>query len=560
VATVAAGALHLGGCYEGLPAEGGLATATTTAPDGDPSTADGSDGADEGPQGEAECEQRTPDPLRRLTHTQYLRSVERLTAVPIPERMRNLLAPAPAVAGAFDNAAEDLVLRQSDADAYQRIAEYVARFVFEAEDGPALVTCDETTDACLDEFVASFGALAYRRPLDAAERDRIVAVARGTENAAALGVWGPFATAVELMLQSPNFLLVPEIGEATDVEAVVQLQPHELATRLALVLWDEVPDRALLDRAAAGELDDAEGRRRVVQEMLADPRARAGSMRFAGAWFELDALAKAPFATAPSDAAAAVLRSDARAELAALLEHHVVDGDLRDLYLSSETWVTPALASLYGIDVPAEGNAPGSAGLLHVELDPDARRGGLLGTAAFLATYASGEHPSLVRRGAYVRRVALCTEPPPPPPDVEMGETQEDDHGAQPECWACHQLLDPIGWGLDRYAADASLRDALPSGDPVREEGYLVEVEGSEFTDAPSLGAVLVDTEAFMHCSAEKTAQWVLAKPIHMVEACFVDELTAQLERDGFHIPALVARVVASETFTLRVVPEEGDE
>jgi hypothetical protein len=558
VATAAAGVLHLGGCYEGLAADPGLATASTTGAE-DSSPSDGSDGADDGPQGE-DCEQRTPDPLRRLTHTQYLRSVERLTAVPIPERMRNLLAPVPAVAGGFDNAAADLVLRQSDADAYQRIAEYVARFVFESEDGPALVTCDETTDACLDEFVASFGALAYRRPLDLAERDRIVAVARGTENAAGLGVWGPFVTAIELMLQSPNFLFVPEIGVATDVEAVVQLEPRELATRMALVLWDEVPDRALLDRAEVGELDDEDGRRRVVQEMLADPRAREGAIRFAAAWFELDELANAPFATAPSDTVAAVLRSDARAELAALLEHHVVDGDLRDLYVSSQTWVTPALARLYGIDVPAETNAPGATGLLQVELDPDARRGGLLGTAAFLATFASGEHPSLVRRGAYVRRVALCTEPPPPPPDVEMGEMQDADHGSQPECWACHQLLDPIGWGLDRYAADGSLRELLPSGDPVREEGYLIDYEGSEFTDAPSLGAVIVDTEAFLRCSAEKTAQWVLAKPSAEVEACFIDDMTAQLEQDGFHIPSLVARVVASDAFTVRVVPEEGDE
>jgi hypothetical protein len=165
-----------------------------------------------------------------------------------------------------------------------------------------------------------------------------------------------------------------------------------------------------------------------------------------------------------------------------------------------------------------------------------------------------------VRRGAYVRRVSLCTEPPPPPPDVEMGDAQEADHGAQPECWACHQLVDPIGWGLDRYAADGRLRELLPSGEPVRDKGYLVDVEGSEFTDAPSLGAVLVGTDAFAHCSAERTAQWVLAKPVDAVEACFVDELVTRLEDDGFHVPALVARVVASETFAMRVIPQEGDE
>ncbi len=563
VCAAAVGALHVGGCYEGVATDAGSDAATTGAGESGDAPGEASDdegGADDGPQGEEACAQRTPDPLRRLTHSQYLRSIERLTNVPVPERLRNLLAPVPAIEGAFDNAAEGLVLRQADADAYQRIGEYVARSMFDSDGGRALVPCDETAEGCLEAFVESFGALVYRRSLEASERDRIVAVARGVENGAGLGAWGPYATAVEMMLQSPNFLFVPEIGEPTDVEGVVRLHPRELATRLALVLWDEVPDRELLERAENGELDDEAGRVQVIEDMLADPRAHEGIMRFAAAWFELDTVDNAAFASAPSVAAAARLRDDARAELAALLEHHVVLGDVRDLWVSSESWVTPALAQLYGIEAPAEVGAEGSAGLLHVAFDPDSRRGGLLGTAAFLATHASGEHPSLVRRGAYVRRVALCTEPPPPPPDVEMGDPENEDHASQPECWACHQFLDPIGWGLDRYAADGSLRETLTSGEPVREEGYLVEVDGSEFTDAPTLGAVLVETEDFAECGAEKAAQWVLAKPADAVEDCFLDELTARFEDDGFHVPSLVARVAASEAFTLRVVPEEGEQ
>ena len=548
------GAGPLGGCYEGLPDQALPDLDVSTGDDAATQGTSAGDGADEGPQPEEGCEQRTADPLRRLTHTQYVRSVERLTGVVIPDRLRNLLAPVPAAEGAFDNAAEGLVLRQSDADAYQRIAEYVGRFVFEGEQGRALVGCDEGQDACIEQFVASFGALAYRRPLEAAERDRIVAVARDVENTEALGVWGPYATAVELMLQSPNFVFVPEIGEATDVETVVRLRPHELATRLALILWDEVPDRALLDRADAGELDDAQGRQRVVLDMLADARADEGLMRFASTWFEVEAVETAGFATAPTETAAAGLRSDARAELAALLEEHVVEGDLRDLYVASESWVTPALAQLYGVDAPAENNAAGGTGLVHVTFDDSARRGGLLGTAAVLATHASGDRPSLVRRGAYVRRVALCTEPPPPPPDVEMGNAESEDHSSQPQCWACHQFLDPIGWGLDRYAADGSLRE------PSQGDGYLVEDEAATFDDAPSLGRALVGTDAFAHCAAEKSAQWVLAKPVDDVEGCFVDELTTRLADEGFHVPSLVARVAADEAFTLRVIPEGEDE
>lgn len=557
------GALHLGACYQGLEIHGnGPSAGSTTGTDDDDALPSDGTSSSGGSQPDDLCEQRTADPLRRLTHSQYVRSIERLTGVPVPDRLQDLLLPVAAPHGGFDNAADGLLLRQSDADAYQRIAEFVARFAFDQEstDAKPLVTCEPEEDACLTEFVETFGALAYRRPLTPAERDRILAVANDTEGPAALGPWARYAAVLEVTLQSPNFLFVVELGQPTEVDDVVRLEPREMATRLALALWDEAPDRALLDRAEAGELDDAASLREAVRDMLADPRAHQGLRRFGETWFELETVRGAPFASA-TEATAARLRSDAMAELAALLDQHLVRGDLRDLYTSPETWVTPTLANLYGLEVPVETDATGQGGLVHVRLDPQTRRGGLLGTAAFLATHASGEHPSVVRRGAYVRRVALCTEPPPPPPDVEMGDADADmeDHSADPQCWACHQYLDPIGWGLDRYAADGSLRTLLPSGDPVREDGYLVEVEGSEFSDAPSLGTVLVSTDDFARCAAEKTAQWVLAKPVHEVEACFIDDLALDLADDRFHVPSLVGRIAASSAFQFRVIPR-GDE
>lgn len=556
ISATLSGALALAGCYEGLTAaaldESGDSTSGGSDGDGTPVDETGSDGApDETPT----CEQRTPDPLRRLTHSQYLRSIERLTGVGVPDGLVALLQPVTLTDGGFDNAAEGLVMRQSDVDAFQRIAEYVARAAFDTE-AEALVECDPADDACLVAFVDDFAGLAYRRPLAAMERDRIVALADAVEGTASLGEWARFATAIEVVLQSPNFLFVPELGEPTDVDGVVHLQPYELATRLALILWDELPDRDLLDRAAAGELDDPDGMRRVIEDALADRRAQEGLARLAQAWFELDAVAGAPFATAPTEAAAAHLRADARAELAMLLDHHVVRGDLRDLYTSADGFVTPTLARLYGVELDAETDSGAGTGLFAVQFDPEDRRGGLLGTAAFLATYASGDRASLVRRGAFVRRVALCTEPPPPPPDVEMGDPEVEDHASQAQCWACHQLLDPIGWGLERYAADGSLRELEPTQERV---GYLAEDDEAEFSDAPTLGRVLTETDAFARCAAEKTSQWVFAKSSDEIEPCLLNDLTASLAAHDFHVPSLVAALVADDAFRHRVVPP-GDQ
>ena len=62
--------------------------------------------------------------------------------------------------------------------------------------------------------------------------------------------------AVLLVLMSPRFLY-PDAGGSPEQFAV--------AARLALILWDALPDQALLDAAAAGKL----GTREVGDAVLA---------------------------------------------------------------------------------------------------------------------------------------------------------------------------------------------------------------------------------------------------------------------------------------------------
>ena len=62
---------------------------------------------------------------------------------------------------------------------------------------------------------------------------------------------------VEAMLQSPKFLFHVDGGRGG------ALRDYAIANRLSYFLWDTMPDRALLDAAANGELRTPDGIERV---------------------------------------------------------------------------------------------------------------------------------------------------------------------------------------------------------------------------------------------------------------------------------------------------------
>lgn len=136
---------------------------------------------------------------------------------------------------------------------------------------PAEVTPEQRAErlAKVKEFCTTFAERAFRRPLSEADRrffvdDRFEG-ARDLETAV--------KQSVILVLKSPRFLF-PGVGsEGVD--------DYEIASRLALALWDSIPDEALFQAAMAGQLRDAAEVERQARRMLDDPgrgpRARRSS-------------------------------------------------------------------------------------------------------------------------------------------------------------------------------------------------------------------------------------------------------------------------------------------
>ena len=99
-----------------------------------------------------------------------------------------------------------------------------------------------------------------------------------------------------------------------------------------------------------------------------------------------------------------------------------------------------------------------------------ANRAGLLDQASILTTTSLPTRTSPVKRGYWVLSNVLCTPPPPPPDNVPPLDstpvppgsslrTQLDAHVSNPVCAACHNLMDPIGFGLEHFDAIGAWRD-----------------------------------------------------------------------------------------------------
>src|SRR5262249_25847404 len=146
--------------------------------------------------------------------------------------------------------------------------------------------------ACARQFVDTFGARAFRRPLAPADVDRLMKLFANGRGTLKLSFADSIGLLIEAMLQAPEFLyhweapLVPSQREG----AVVRLGPYEIASRLSYFLWGGMPDRDLFAAAAGNHLGTAAEVEAQARRLLADPRARPAVVAFFDDWLDLDSL------------------------------------------------------------------------------------------------------------------------------------------------------------------------------------------------------------------------------------------------------------------------------
>ena len=200
--------------------------------------------------------------LRLLTNDQYVNSVHDLLGSDISVDT-TVLPPDNESSGMVSVGNGQATLALSALQAYETSAYALANAAF-ADDAhkTAITGCpNATVDAnCLQQFVTSFGARAFRRSLTADEIARYTQLI-GTVSTERSAPWIGMEHGLAAMLQSPYFLFRSEIGTpTTDPNATtVRLTDYELAARLSYLIVGSTPDAPLLQAAANGNLATSAG-------------------------------------------------------------------------------------------------------------------------------------------------------------------------------------------------------------------------------------------------------------------------------------------------------------
>src|SRR6266508_236559 len=223
----------------------------------------GGPGTGSGPGGP--CQATTPPRIWRLSDEQFVNAVsDLLPGVTVPA-----VATPGRTVGEFINMAERYPVTGALASNLRTSAKTVA--AASVKDLAGLLKCQtgQAQDACVGAFVDRFAPRAFRRPIDATERQALLAVyALGAKTTPADGV----RLVLEAVLQSPSFLYRTELGAGAMAGQATALNAYELATAVSFLLIDSIPDDELWRTAQDGSLSNADVFTQQVDRLLARQR------------------------------------------------------------------------------------------------------------------------------------------------------------------------------------------------------------------------------------------------------------------------------------------------
>jgi hypothetical protein len=406
---------------------------------------------------------------------------------------------------------------------------------------------------CAPKILSNLLERAYRRPVAQSELQaklRLVEVARREGDTFEEGI----RLALEAVLASPDFLFHIERDPKGPAEAVRPLTDYELASRLSYLLWSSMPDEDL--RAAA-----AKGLRRPgvleaqVRRMLSDPKASNLVDNFAAQWLQLRSLGRTKpdptkFPTFDDELLDAMKLETSLFVNAIFRE----DRSILDFIDAPFTFVNGPLARHYGI--------PGvtGEGFQRVNLDGQ-QRSGLITQGAILTVSSYPTRTSPPVRGKWVLENLLGAAPPPPPPDVPVLDESAnaatltlrarlEQHRKDPSCSTCHNLMDPIGFGLESYDAVGSWRTHDGSA---RIDTSGVLPDGRSFEGARDLKKILKSqSDAFARNFAEKLLTFALGRGLEPYDRAALEEIVQNSKMNDYRFSSFVLGIVNSKPFQMR--------
>jgi uncharacterized protein DUF1592/uncharacterized protein DUF1595/uncharacterized protein DUF1588 len=437
-----------------------------------------------------------------------------------------------------------------------------------------IAPCSETTPAaqalCAQTFAETFGKKAFRRPLDATEIARLMAVFTQ-------GAMQSYDAAIALMVQaviiSPSFIYRTELGpptltaDQTGKFPETTLTPHEVASQLGFLFLGSVPDAQLMAAADDGRLGTAAGIGEQIDRLLALPAVEQHLIGIIIDWFNIRQMFEKNKNTGlftalpPTDRDQATIAGDLLTSARELVTDALwtnATGTIDDLFTSQTVFANRRLAALYpGLTFAG---APPTSDTTFVKATWPAAQGraGMLTHPALLWSASDPDLTSIVKRGKFVHDDVMCQDALPPPVDLTTpsamnviackspdGTTamstcdsevlKSDARMAYAPCKTCHLQIDPYSRVLMSFGPIGNHRTADEAGRPIDPTVTFPAppLAPQMVTGAAAFGQVLVDAGIARGCAVQKLASYAIGSMVRTYNTCELNDIRAQVQADG---------------------------
>ncbi|MEO0444553.1 MAG: DUF1592 domain-containing protein [Verrucomicrobiota bacterium] len=398
--------------------------------------------------------------------------------------------------------------------------------------------------AQVKRFAGEFLQYALRRPMNQEQRSKLI---HPHFSAAGDDYLEGLKRTILFGLTSPEFLYP---------EATLPNDRHATAERLALALWDSIPDKKLRKLAATNKLRTQEEARKQAEWMLWDRRTQAKIREFFGEWLELERAEELAKDTKRYPEFRPEVLADLQTSLDLFLHESVwgkEHASFPNFVLSEDVFLNRRLGELYG--KPVKGNQ-----FQRVRL-PGQGRSGVLTHPLVLSGLAYHDNTSPIHRGVFLTRNVLGQTLNPPPdanlfedgkfdPKLTMREKVTELTKAK-TCMGCHVTINPLGFAMENYDAIGRWR-TKEQGKPINPRGRVTTHDGKslQLKGARDIGKFVAHDPAAQRAFVGKVFEHLTKQPPEAFGRDTEERLRRTWADQGFWIPALFMEIAV--TYAMR--------
>ena len=246
------------------------------------------------------------------------------------------------------------------------------------------------------------------------------------------------------------------------------------------------------------------------------------------------------------------------------------DRDFTEFFTSDYGYVNDELADIYGVPTPGKE-------FERVAYPAGSERAGVLGQAFFLTLTSNPADTSPTARGLFVREHFLCQHVADPPPGVStnlppLSEAKPQTnrqrlgmHVSDKSCAACHNVIDPIGYGLEKFDAIGARREKAKlvfypldrkSKEPPKTveidldtSGWIAGIADSKFSSPVELGRILARTPECQECVVKQYFRYVAGRPETNADQPLIRKVFEEFRSSKFRFKELMLATLVAREF-----------